>query len=196
MLDWPTSFNALTVGRPKPNDDWSRPIAPVPPKAPPDLDHLKQAFGIKLASGLEPFDAACSIISDVGLALWASKEWLNDPIILSVKAQQLKKIENEKVLLDKNQLAAKALSIADDVCQDAKDRIAALKLYSDIAGYTGKVDINNSINNNNLKFIKLSFVKPDVSDAKTIDHISTSPISSKSEALTDTGVRIKLVKSA
>lgn len=200
MLDWPTSFNALEIcalmraAAPK-TDGWSQPVKP-PPIEKQNLDHLKQAFAYKLAAKMEPFDAACAVISDVGLALWASQNWLNDPAVLAIKEQRLKKIENEKVLLDKNQLAAKALLIADDTAQDAKDRIAALKLYSDIAGYTGKSEINNSINSNNLKVIKLSFVKPDTSEAKTIEHSSALSASSNLEAVKDTGVKIKLVKSA
>lgn len=185
MPGWPQVFNAEV---PKPIESPWAPEKAVPQQTQLEIN-TKKAFGLCLAQGLSPFDAATRVIRDVGSALWASQNWLDDPIVLEAKDIHLKSIEKPKRLLDKEELAAKALYIADNQDLDAKDRIAALALYGKIAGYTDKVDINNTVNNS-LKYISLKFVKPDIKKEPEI--IDEQPIQNS----VNSGVKIKLVKSA
>jgi hypothetical protein len=67
--------------------------------------------------------------------------------------------EGEKILINGKLIAT----------VEPKDRLAAYKLYSDIAGYTGKVEIDNSVKNitNNeltIKLVKAEDKKPVVID--------------------------------
>lgn len=191
MPGWPDVFKAAPIEAPKPIESSWEPAKAV--KAVKDQSELelttKKAFAACLAEGFSPFVAANRVIKDVGSALWASQNWPNDPIVIAEKDLHLKTIQKPKALLDKEELAAKALDLADDPLFDAKDRIAALALYAKIAGYTDKVDINNTVNNS-LKYISLKFVKPDAKkEPETIEAQSIQPS-------VNSGVKIKLVKSA
>lgn len=111
----------------------------------------KKLFGVELAKNNNPFEAACCIFDDAKAALWVSQHWSTDPIALAARDVYLQTIELEVKPLDKQQLAAKVLKFAEEknientrYLVDAKDRLGYLRLYSDIMGYTGKVDIDAS----------------------------------------------------
>ena len=184
---------------------WGKPSA-LPPaiiETKPEIeneDEKKKLFGIEWAKLPDtPFEAACEVFEETKIALWVAKNWLNDPIVNANRDLYGETLKLNKPILDKEQLAAKVLQLAeaktDDGLRyliDAKDRIAAFKLYSEIAGYTGKVEIDastkNFTTNNEMKVI---FVKATPEnqekeiapqDIKTIDNDNSSP------------VKIKLVK--
>lgn len=162
---------------------------------------LKQAFAIELAKGASPFDAALVVAENqTNKALWISVNWVKD---VSVIAQRDAYIEaNKKVEkpLDRDGLLAKIMGIVDARDEynrplvEAKDRITALKLYSDILGFTGKVENNNTVNNSFAnKTVNLVMVKPD-DRSTTIDQ---SP-NTKSEIINEKPLltNIKLVKAS
>ena len=160
-------------------------------------ESLKKAFGRELVKH-RPFEAACKVIPEsTTKALWVSSNWINDPIVVEA-LEILKAAELNKPILDKEQLAAKVLQFAEEKNADgtrylveAKDRIAALKLYSEIAGYTGKVDIDASTKNFTHNEMVIKLVKPDVKkEAKVIEtkHIEETAIENPLP------LKIKLVK--
>jgi len=138
----------------------------------------KQHFGLELAKKhRNSFEAACVVFpSDPTRALWIVNNWMNDPIVTEAR-ETLKAAELNKPILDKEQLAAKVLQFAEEKNADgtkylveAKDRIVALKLYSEIAGYTGKIDIDASTKNFTHNEMVIKLVKPDVKkEAKVIE---------------------------
>ncbi len=133
-------------------------------------ENLKKLYGIELAKTENPFDAACKLFpedNDTSKASWISFNWLTDPIVLGSRDAYLKTLELSQPALDREQLAAKVLELAEGEkvlingkkvpTIEAKDRISAFKLYSEILGYTGKVEIDNSTKtfNHNEMVIKL-----------------------------------------
>jgi hypothetical protein len=143
-------------------------------------ENLKKQYGIELAKAQNPFEAGCKIFGEeTSKALWVSFNWINDPIVVASRDIYLKTVELSQPLLDREQLAAKVLVLAEGekilingkliATVEPKDRLAAYKLYSDIAGYTGKVEIDNSVKNitNNeltIKLVKAEDKKPVVID--------------------------------
>lgn len=164
-MSWASDFS-FTVEKPKstvfaPSGGWNDVVSPwTVGKNNPAVqayqsdENLKKNFGIELAKSANPFEAACKIFGEeTSKALWVSFNWLNDAIVIASRDIYLKTVELNQPILDKEQLAAKVLALADEKILkngvyiptiEAKDRIAALKLYSDIAGFTGKVEIDNS----------------------------------------------------
>ena len=154
-------------------------------------EKLKQAFGIELAKTPNPLDAAGKV--DAEKAVWISFHWVNDPIVIASRDIYLKTLELSSPPLDKEQLAAKVLALADEKILspklgclvptvEPKDRIAALKLYSEILGYTGKVEIDQSTktfnhNEMTIKLVKAKEKKPVVIDNAPKSKIENDPIS-------------------
>ncbi len=136
-------------------------------------DALKRAFGIALAKLDRPFDAGLEALGDANRALWASNYWVNDPLVVATKAANAQNVET---LLDKDQLSAKLLKFAEErdptgrfyICE-AKDRLAALKLYAEIQGYTGKLSIDASTNNFTNNELKLVLVPAPEKEIKVIE---------------------------
>jgi hypothetical protein len=170
-----------------------------------DDENLKRRFGIELAKVEKPFDAACLLCGeDTGKALWISFHWLSDPVVMASKDAYLKTLALSTPPLDKNQLAAKVLALADEKVLnprtgmllpsiEAKDRIAAFKLYSEIMGYTGKVEIDNSTKNIVNNELKIKLVRPEEKKQVTINQ---APIkNSKSEIVNENSspITLKLV---
>lgn len=163
-------------------------------------ENLKKQFGIELAKSTNAFEAGCKVFGEeTNKALWASVHWNNDPLVVASKDVYLKTLEMNTPLLDREQLAAKALAIADEKILkngvwyptvEAKDRIAALKLYSDIAGYTGKVEIDNSTKNITNNELTIKLVKAD----NKIATIENAP-NAKSEMINENSppITLKLV---
>lgn len=143
-------------------------------------ENLKKLYGIELAKTENPFDAACKLFpeeNDTSKALWVSFNWLTDAIVIGSRDAYLKTLELSQPALDREQLAAKVLALAEGEkvlingkkvpTIEAKDRISAFKLYSEILGYTGKVEIDNStktFNHNEMviKLVKAEDIKPAV----------------------------------
>jgi hypothetical protein len=163
---------------------WSRakPAQAPAPSRPDFADDpdLKIAYGIELAKEPDAFRAALILFKDVVTSsLWASTHWIKDPAVIASRDIYANTLKNNTKPLDKIELLSKVLAFADEKdinghhLVEAKERLNALKLYSEIQGFTGKVDINastNTINNTN-NLMKITLVKPEVRDApiKTIE---------------------------
>ncbi len=192
-----------------PTGGWNDKIEPKapwqqsPPLAPAyqSDEGLKKLIGIELAKAENPFQAACSIFkedADTSKALWVSYHWLTDPIVIASRDIYLKNIELASPPLDKHQLAAKVLAFAETktltgkAALEPKDTIAAFKLYSEIMGYTGKVEIDNSIKNITNNEMRIKLVRAEDKPAKTIEH---TPNSVKSEIVNEnpSPITLKLV---
>ncbi len=145
-------------------------------------ENLKKQYGIELAKSANPFEAGCKLFGEeTNKALWVSFNWVHDPIVVASKDVYEKTVAISTPLLDREQLAAKVLALSEEKILkngvyypvvEAKDRIAALKLYSDIAGYTGKVEIDNSknltINEIAIKLVKPENSKPVIEQAPNV----------------------------
>lgn len=167
----PTSFRVETP----PINQWGKDVpVPVRPEWADD-EEKKKLFGIELAKEHpSPFLAACAVFPDTSNALWASMYWAYDPIVIAARDLYLKTLASDASLLDKNQFAATLLRHSEEKSLDGKDRVAFLKLYAEVMGFTGKVEINASANyfnvNNQLKVV---LVGPDEKMEKspvTIEH--------------------------
>ena len=145
-------------------------------------EKLKKLYGIELAKVSNPLDAAGKIFpDDNSKSLWISFNWIADPVVIASRDIYLKTLELNSPPLDREQLAAKVLALAEEKILspkfgclvptiEAKDRVAAYKLYSDILGFTGKVEIDNSIKNITNNELTIKLVKPEAKEvAKVID---------------------------
>lgn len=125
----------------------------------------KQLFGIELAKGHpSPFVAACTVFKeDTGAALWASQNWINDPVVIASTDAYKKTLANQIELLDKEGLARRLLAFSEAklpngaLANEGKDILAAYKLYAEILSFKSEAPI---INNNAINEIKVVFVKP------------------------------------
>lgn len=169
-------------------------------------ENLKKLYGVELAKGKNPFEAAKIVLGENDNAVWASFNWLSDPIVLATKDAYLKTLEAAVPPLDREQLAAKVLALAEGEpierngvrlpTIEPKERINAFKLYSEILGYTGKVEIDNStktFNQNNE--LKIVLVKAEAKKATVIDAAPNV----KSEIMNDktpSPISLKLVKAS
>jgi len=199
-MSWASDFKFSV--EPKPNAEvfapaggWKEAVPPVSPwttgaiqQAPPALqayqtdENLKKAFGIELAKAKNPFEAGCTIFGDeTPKALWVSFNWLTDPIVIASRDIYLKTVALSQPPLDREQLAAKLLALAEEKVErngvmiptiEAKDRIAALKLYSEVLGFTGKVEIDNSTNKTMINEISIKLVKSE--KAPVINNVPNS----------------------
>ena len=164
-----------------------------------DDEELKAQFGCALAQGFKnSFEAACSIFGkETNKALWASTKWLEDEIVIKAKEEYSSVVASKDILLDKTALSHKLLAFADErinfngnsvYAAEAKDRLAALKLYADIQGFIAK-DSSSTIINNSPKFMEIKFVEPDKKEVvKTIEHES-----SIEDVLENSPIKLKLV---
>lgn len=188
-MNWPqiSNFVALPL---KVEQDWK------------NDDDLKKLFAIELAKQPEkPFDAALKIFDkEANKALWASVEWIKDPLVLNVKNNFIENLDDDVKLLNKEQLSLKLLFFAQETVlyngnaiysAEAKDRLAALKLYAEISGFMPKnnTEINNNFSPKN--FMEIRFVEPERKEKKiinkTIDNIKPEDI------LESSPVKLKLV---
>lgn len=140
---------------------------------------LKKAYGARLGKGDRPLDAALLVFNNVMCdALWAVQNWIRDPIVVETRET----VENNINLLDKDQLSAKLLKFADEKTSagnpihESKDRLAALKLYAEIQGFVGKVNIDASQKTfiNNAMEIVLVEADQQQTETKIINHVSES----------------------
>ena len=191
-MSWASNFT-LTVDKPAVVAPWAMaPVAAEPVEAPAyqSDENLKKQYGIELAKSSNPFEAACKIFDETSKALWVSFNWLADPVVIASRDIYLKTLELSAAPLDREQLAAKVLKLAEGEkverngvflsTIEAKDRIAAFKLYSDILGYTGKVEIDNSTNNNlNVREMVVKLVRADNKEPVTINSVPNLNVKSE-----------------
>lgn len=208
MISWkpPQAFFSVEP----PSQAWGTFTAPVP--TPPQVlpafhndEEKKKAFGIALArigsNDLNSaFKAGCEVFNEqTGPALWAANHWANDPIVCAARDLYAQQVKTVQKLLDKEELAAKFLYIAEEKIErngqkfyvnEAKDRIAALKVYAEIAGYAGKINVDASTNNFVNNEMKVTLVKPSNENVKVIEHklIKTEP------EIIDSPIKVRLVK--
>lgn len=126
-----------------------------------DIEEKKKLFGIELAKK-PPFEAACNIFQDTGIALWVVSNLLNDPVVRASKDKYLEAVDSSASSLDKEQLAAKVLKFADEknasntfYLADAGDRLKALELYAKLKNYLNPKDNSNFSFTHNSMTIKL-----------------------------------------
>lgn len=178
----PDYFTASPIEptRIEPVRSWGNPWLAPAPKAIDDQswkqdDAKKRLFGVEWAKNNHPFNAACVIFTDTVQALWASQNWISDPIVIASKDGYNSAVKTN--LLDKDALLMKLLDLADEKDPtgrfhtiEAKDRLKALELYAKIQGFIDKIDINASTNNFTNNSMKIVFVKPDnQNDNKVIE---------------------------
>lgn len=157
------------------------PVVATPVATPVEQDDketvLKKQFALELTKKANPFEAACAIFKDTKDALWVSQNWINDDIVLAAKdAYNAPKSEK---LLDKNDLSRKLLAFSEEKdptgrfhIHDGKDRLSALKLYAEVQGFIGKVEVDAStknFTNNTMKIVLVGTKK----DAPTIENTSS-----------------------
>jgi len=199
-MSWATDFSFTVEPIEKPKTDVFAPSGGWPSTSPPVSpwtvgaasvkaeetpayqtdENLKKRYGIELAKTSNAFEAACTIFGEeTNKALWVSFNWLVDPVVIASRDAYLKTLELSQKPLDREQLAAKLLALADEKILrngvfvptiEAKDRIAALKLYSDVLGYTGKVEIDNSTKNFTHNELTIKLVKPDGKKPLVVDN--------------------------
>ena len=157
----------------KPKSAWVRPEPNID-----NADQQKHVCGIELAK-YPAFKAACEIFGeDTNTAVWVAQNWINDPIVIAAKDKYLEAANVSQTLLDKDQLARKLLTMAEEknanntfYLLDGKDRLAALKLYAEVRGYTGtKIDPSNTTFIHNQMTIKVVSPEPKEPKIKTIDN--------------------------
>lgn len=210
MQPWVTQ-PAFTVEPPQAKSEWPSVAPPVSPWGKPvevqayqNDENLKKQFGIELAKAANSFEAGCKVFGeDTGKALWASANWVNDPVVIAARDIYLKTVELTKPSLDREQLATKVLVLAEGEkilingvmrsTIEAKDRITAFKLYSDILGYTGKVEIDNSTHNT-IKELTIKLVKPEEKSPIVIDNASKAKSELNNE--NSSPIQLKLVKAS
>ena len=171
-----------------------------------DDPEKKKAFGIELArigsNDLNSaFKAGMILFNEAaGPALWVANHWLNDPIVQAARDLYAASVKVAEKLLDKEALAAKFLHIAEEKIErngqkfyvnEAKDRIAALTKYGEIAGYIGKLidaSTHNSFVNNEMK---VTLVKPSPVQGHTvIEH----KIEEQETELSSSPIKVRLVR--
>ena len=185
MTTWPPS-GSFTVAPIAAFQPWAKPDI-EPAKAPEPAwradEGLKKLFGIALAKHEKPFSAALDVFpDDTNAALWASYHWVNDPVVVASKDAYAQNIELSEKLLDKEQLAAKLIKFAEEkdasgrfyICE-AKDRLAAYKLFAEIQGFIGKIAIDASTNNFTNNELKITLVKPEIQEKITAKVIEAEP---------------------
>src|SRR5882672_3575925 len=119
-MSWQTDFK-FVVDKPDtskvmPSGGWGTISPPVSPwtvnaKAPvvqayQSDENLKKQYGIELAKSANPFEAGCKIFGEeTNKALWASFNWVYDPIVVASRDVYEKAVKLNTPLLDKDQLA-------------------------------------------------------------------------------------------
>lgn len=183
MWQIPDTFYALPL---------QRSVIPTPTIN--NIDEKKKLFAMELAKINQPFQAAINVCGDnTNEALWISKNWINDLQVLGYKDAYLNSLEVSKSLLDKDEVAARLLEMAEEKAAngmfyllEGKDRLKALEIYSKLRGYLDNKDkaSNNFIHNQMI----VKFVKPDNKE-KIINHLENEDKSSENI----TPLKIKLV---
>lgn len=172
-----------------PASPWVTEQQPKPKPEYADNEQLKRQFAVEWAKSGKPFEAACKIFeTDTSAALWIAANWLTDPVVNAAKDVYLAEVKAKSLLLDKDAFAAMLL---DRIGSFDKEDVAALKLYADVRGFTGK-DTTNINNFNNNEGLKVVFVKAEAQPMPTIAP-TVSNIKSEMSNEVPSPLRIKLV---
>lgn len=192
-------------------DGWGNPFqrpqaaAPMAHQLPAYHDDVnkKKQYGVALANrnnqAMAGFLAGCDVFEDTSAALWVSREWINDPIVLEAREQRLKTVEVERGTLDREQFAARLLSLSEEknlagthYTFDDKERVNLLKLYAEVKGFTGKASDGATITNNTLvQGLTIKLVKPEEKEEpKTLNVPNSNPQNSNTNGLP---LKLKLV---
>lgn len=124
----------------------------------------KQLFAEKLLQNPgDPFSIALRLFSDTGEALRVANEWPADLEVIEYQQYLLETHGKSAFLPDQDDTARLAHDMATGKVVTSQERIAALKLYSDIRGWTGKQIVNN--NNTAVQVNRVMVVKEAASDA-------------------------------
>lgn len=116
-----------------------------------DLTKLKKLFAAALVREPgNPFKAAMSVFpDDVGSALLYAPQWNIDSEVIA----EMNKIEEESELIDiiptKKEAALLAWTLANNDWLKGKERVDALRLFSEIAGHMPDKTVNKNIKNDN-----------------------------------------------
>lgn len=156
-------------------------------------EEKKRQFAIELAKNANKangaFLAACNVFpDDTSAALWANREWINDPLVIKLREEHLKEVETDNGSLDREQFAAKLMSLAEarniagtHFIFDDKERVNLLELYAKVRGFTDKSDDGDGktiINGLTIKLVKAEEVndnKPKIIDNNTSLEIPNTP---------------------
>jgi len=194
---------SVFVAEQQPVSPWSQPAAVIATPKPDFADNteLKKQYGIELGKLADPFKAGLEIFkNETAKALWVASNWLNDPIVIASRDAYAQTLQEQQKPLDKQTLLAKILAFHDEKdingkpLVDAKERLNALRLYSEVSGFTGKIDINastnNTVNNNVNKFTKIVLVSPE-KEPETIEQASNTKSKMQNENIPS--IPLKLV---
>jgi hypothetical protein len=159
-MEWPKpiTFDARNVA------SWvAEPTYSAPPR--PDFaddEELKKAFGIELGRSLDSFNAGLAVFDQaMPKALWASVHWSKDPVVIASRDAYVATLKKAQKPLDREELLAEVLENAK-TAPEFKDKAALLKLYSEIAGFTGPkiaIDASTTTNNTQNNYAKIVLVK-------------------------------------
>ena len=186
-MTWQPPSGSFTVAPlAQPFVPWAKPIGELPKPIEPAWrsdEGLKKLFGIALAKHEKPFSAALEVFPDnTNNALWASWNWLTDPLVVASKDSYAQNIELNENLLDKSAFAAKMLKMSDErdpsgrfFLLEGKDRIAILKLYAEVQGFIGKIAIDASTNHITNNELKITLVKAIQNQEKAATVIEAEP---------------------
>lgn len=121
-------------------------------------DELKPEYGKALASGqfATTYAAALSLGLGVGPSLWINDHWQDDPVVVSAKEAEKKRIR-EEVTLTKGELVSRLLNIADSSMVEPKDRVMAMGKIAVIMGWEQKAQ--TTINNTNAGTLRQKVIK-------------------------------------
>lgn len=123
-----------------------------------DLE-LKQRFAAEwLASPNDPFKAACNVYgADTGKALYAATHWINDPDVLAEKQRLIDEDGEDAFLPNKAELCRKVWDMAQGEIE-ARDKLAALRLYGELRNYIEKpnsaVTVNTNVTTNKVMVVR------------------------------------------
>lgn len=134
-------------------------------------DELKAKFARQwLKTPRNPFQAALAVFgTDTGRALLASKEWINDPVVLAEQAHILETEGFRVGLPTKEEYARKIIDAAEETLPDGTSRVAfedklkAYRLFGEVMGYIER-PASTTINNNPQTINRVMIVKEHGSD--------------------------------
>lgn len=111
-------------------------------------DDFKVTYGRILASEPDFYKAALTLTNgDVGVSLWVSNNWRNDPVVQAAKKAEIDELSKVK-LISENELVRKLLDVMDSPYSDSKSRVMAAAQIAKIYGYETKQSTAPVVNNN------------------------------------------------
>lgn len=123
-------------------------LTPFAIDTPEETLQRKRLFAeLLLKNPSNPFEVALKVLSDTGEALRAANEWPADLFVIDYQKQLIKKHGDMAFLPNEVESARLADDMARGKVRATTEQIAALKLYTELRGWTGKAA---TINNNNV----------------------------------------------